>query len=92
MIDDIQFKSQETFYTFMSQNLGLGTDGITDEDKLYDVISEYKEPLEIVIHDYDDIDVENRKFAKKMVQTIMDCRMANRKLKVTFQQGEECLV
>lgn len=92
MIDDVQFKSKEKFFVFMSQNLGLGADGINNEDKLYDVVSEFKEPLEIVIHDYDDVDEESRKFAKNIVGMLMDCRMVNKKLKITFQHGEENLV
>lgn len=84
MLDDIQFKNEETFFTFMSQSLGLGTDGINDLDKLYDVVSEYKDELEIIINDYDDVTDDMKKFAKKAVGVFMDCRMVNKKLEVTF--------
>jgi len=84
MLDDIQFKDEETFFTFMSQSLGLGVDGIDNLDKLYDVVSEYDDELEIIINDYDDVTDDMRKFAKKAVGVFMDCRMVNKKLEVTF--------
>lgn len=84
MLDDIQFKDEETFFTFMSQSLGLGTDGIDNLDKLYDTVSEFKDELDVIINDYDDVTDEMRKFAKKAVGVFMDCRMVNKKLKVTF--------
>lgn len=84
MLDDIQFKDEETFFTFMSQSLGLGADGIDNLDKLYDTVSEFKDELDVIINDYDDVTDEMRKFAKKAVGVFMDCRMVNKKLKVTF--------
>lgn len=84
MLDDIQFKDEETFFTFMSQSLGLGVDGIDNLDKLYDAVSEFKDDLDVIINDYDDVTDEMRKFAKKAVGVFMDCRMVNKKLKVTF--------
>ena len=92
MIDDVQFRTDETFFVFMGQSLGLGADGIKNEDELYDAVSEFKEPLEIIVHDYDDITEDRRKFAKKMISVIMDCHMVNKKLQIEFQHGEENLV
>lgn len=87
MLDDIQFKKEKTFFDFMNQSFGFTTDKITDLDKLYDVISEYKNDLEIIINDYDDVTDDMKKFAKKAVGVFMDCRMVNKNLKVTFMHS-----
>lgn len=87
MLDDIQFKKEKTFFDFMNQSFGFTTDKITDLDKLYDVVSEYKNDLEIIINDYDDVTDDMRKFAKKAVGVFMDCRMVNKNLKVTFMHS-----
>ncbi len=84
MLDDIQFKNEETFFTFISQSLGLGIDGIDNLDKLYDAVSEFKDELDIIINDYDDVTEDMKKFAKKAVGVFMDCRMVNKKLRVSF--------
>lgn len=87
MLDDIQFKKEKTFFDFMNQSFGFTTDKITDLDKLYDVVSEYKNDLEIIINDYDDVTDDMKKFAKKAVGVFMDCRMVNKNLKVTFMHS-----
>lgn len=87
MLDDIQFKGEKTFFDFMNQSFGFETNKITDLDKLYDVISEYKNDLEIIINDYDDVTDDMKKFAKKAVGVFMDCRMVNKNLKVTFMHS-----
>lgn len=88
MIDDVQFKEKEIFYTFMSRSLGLGPDGITDENKLYDVISEFKEPLEIILNDMEDVPEENKKLARQALKIFMDCKLVNKNITVSFFDEE----
>lgn len=88
MIDDVKIVNAETFYPYVSKALGCGTDGINDENKLYDALSAADEPVEIIIHDYDDVPEESRKFAKNIVSTLMDVRMVNKKVSVEFVNDE----
>lgn len=92
MVDDVQFKNEESFYLYISKSLGVDEGVITNENQLYDVLSEYDQELEIIVHDYDDIEEQSKKFARKIAEVLMDCRLANKKLKVEFMQGEENFV
>lgn len=89
MIDDVQMMDEKTFFPYVSQALGYGNDGITNADKLYDVVSEYKNELEIIIHDYDDVPDSSKKFAKSIAGVFMDSKLVNKKVKVNFLHGEE---
>ena len=70
----------------------MGTEGITDFNKLYDVVSEYKDDIEVMIHDLSDVPDESKKFARKVTNTFMDARMSNKKLKVTFMSDGKVTV
>ncbi|MGN0595373.1 MAG: hypothetical protein ACI4I6_09450 [Hominimerdicola sp.] len=91
IIDDINIKSPEDFYPFISKSLGIDYDRITDENSLYDVVSEMKsdEPLEIIMNDFDELEGEELKFARKVLSVFMDARFVNKNLQVSFVDDKE---
>lgn len=88
MIDDVKMVNAETFFPYVSRALGLGSNEITDENKLYDVLSEFDDEVEIILHDYNKVPDESRKFAKEIVSLLMDVRVANNKVSVEFVNND----
>lgn len=89
IIDDVQLNDEKVFFPYISNAFGLDTDGIKDLDKLYEVVSEYKDPLDVIIHDYDEVAEGSRKFAKKVASVFQDSKLVNKKIKLSFLQNEE---
>lgn len=89
MVDDVKLSGADTFFPYISMALGKGADGIKDENDLYDVLSESKNEIEIMINDLGDVAEEFKKFAKTVVSTCMDAKMANKKIKIDFVSGKE---
>ena len=84
MIDDVKMVNADMFYPYVSKALAHDTDSITSEDKLYEKLCETSEPLEVMIHDFDDIPEESIDFAKSVVSIFMDARMKNKNITVEF--------
>lgn len=59
-------------------------DSIANGDKLYEKLCEVEEPLEVMIHDFDDIPEESLEFAKGVLSVFMDARMKNKNITVNF--------
>lgn len=89
MIDDVKMVNAETFFPYVSKALGYGSDGIINGDRLYDVLSECDDEVEIILHDYDKVPEESRKFAKDIVSLFMDVRVANKKVSVEFVNNDD---
>ena len=87
MLDDVQLADENVFFPYVSNAFGMETDGITTLDKLYDVVSEYDDELDVMIHDLNDVSEEGKKFARAAANIFMDARMTNKKLKVTFMSA-----
>ena len=64
MIDDVKMVNADMFYPYVSKALAHDMDSIANGDKLYEKLCEVEEPLEIMIHDFDDIPEESLEFAK----------------------------
>ena len=60
MIDDVKMVNADMFYPYVSKALAHDMDSIANGDKLYEKLCEVEEPLEIMIHDFDDIPEESR--------------------------------
>ena len=58
MIDDVKMVNSDLFYQYVSKALAHDTDAIVNGDKLYEKLCEVEEPLEVMIHDFDDIPEE----------------------------------
>ena len=71
MIDDVKMVNADMFYPYVS-------------NKLYEKLCEVEEPLEIMIHDFDDIPEESLEFAKGVLSVFMDARMKNKNITVNF--------
>ena len=63
MIDDVKMVNADMFYPYVSKALAHDMDSIANGDKLYEKLCEVEEPLEIMIHDFDDIPEESLEFA-----------------------------
>ena len=64
MIDDVKMVNADMFYPYVSKALAHDMDSIANGDKLYEKLCEVEEPLEVMIHDFDDIPEESLEFAK----------------------------
>ena len=84
MIDDVKMVNADMFYPYVSKALAHDTDSIANGDKLYEKLCEVEEPLEIMIHDFDDIPEESLEFAKGVLSVFMDARMKNKNITVNF--------
>ena len=80
MIDDVKMVNADMFYPYVSKALAHDMDSIANGDKLYEV----EEPLEVMIHDFDDIPEESLEFAKGVLSVFMDARMKNKNITVNF--------
>ena len=80
MIDDVKMVNADMFYPYVSKALAHDMDSIANGDKLCEV----EEPLEIMIHDFDDIPEESLEFAKGVLSVFMDARMKNKNITVNF--------
>ena len=89
MIDDIKMVNAETFFPYISKSLGLGNNKITDENKLYDVLAEFDDEVEIILHDYNKVPEESRKFARGIVRILMDAKVSNNKVSVEFVNNDD---
>lgn len=84
MIDDVKMVNADMFYPYVSKALAHDTDSIANGDKLYEKLCEVEEPLEIMIHDFDDIPEKSLEFAKNVLSIFMDARMKNKNITVNF--------
>lgn len=84
MIDDVKMVNADMFYPYVSKALAHDTDSIVNGDKLYEKPCEVEEPLEVMIHDFDDIPEESLEFAKGVLSVFMDARMKNKNITVNF--------
>ena len=84
MIDDVKMVNADLFYPYVSKALAHATDSIANDDKLYEKLCEVDEPLEVMIHDFDDIPEESLDFAKNVLSIFMDARMKNKNITVNF--------
>lgn len=89
IIDDVQLNDPKLFFPYISNSFGFDPDGIKDLDNLYDVVSEYKDTLDVIIHDFDEVTEESRKFAKKVAGVFQDSKLVNKNIKLSFIQNEE---
>lgn len=84
MIDDVKMVNADQFYPYISKALAHDTDSIMNKDKLYEKLCDVDEPLEIMVHDFDDIPKESLEFAKGVLSVFMDARMKNKNITVRF--------
>ncbi|RGH75191.1 hypothetical protein [Ruminococcus sp. AM31-15AC] len=84
MIDDVKMVNADMFYPYVSKALAHDMDSIANGDKLYEKLCEVEEPLEVMIHDFDDIPEESLEFAKGVLSVFMDARMKNKNITVNF--------
>mgnify|MGYP000851389574 CR=1 FL=1 len=77
MIDDVKMVNADMFYPYVSKALAHDMDSIANGDKLYEKLCEVEEPLEVMIHDFDE-------FAKGVLSVFMDARMKNKNITVNF--------
>ncbi|MBR1739928.1 MAG: hypothetical protein IJ737_06525 [Ruminococcus sp.] len=89
LIDDVQFRSKEGFFEFLSRALGQGPDGIDSEEKLKNFIDTYHSEIEFVFYDFEDIPEEMKEFAGGIVNLILDCRRRNDEISVIYRTGDE---
>ena len=51
MIDDVQFESSERFFDYISKALGCEDGGIKSVSKLFDVLCEFEDDIEVTFYD-----------------------------------------
>ena len=92
LLDDVQFKTSDTFYTYISRTFGLGEKSIKSGEDLMKVIEDYDGQLEFYIYDVNDLDEERHSFASKIINILMECRDNDRdRISVVYRNGGEGL-
>ncbi len=90
LIDDVQFRTKETFLEFISRSFGKGSDGINDIESLKKAVNERgSEEIEFVFYDFEEIVDEVKDFANEVVSAILDCRIANQQISVVYRNGAD---
>ena len=86
MIDDVQFESSERFFDYISKALGCEDGGIKTVSKLFDVLCEFQDDIEVTFYDTEEIKPEMKKFADEVFAAFMNAKTTNDKLTVLFDK------
>lgn len=86
MIDDVQFESTERFFCYISKALGCEEEEIKTVSKLFDVLCDFEDEIEVTFYDTDEIKDEMKPFAEEVLAAFMNAQNTNEKLSVLFEK------
>lgn len=86
MIDDVQFESKEKFFSYISKALGCEKNEINSAGKLFDVLCEFEDDIEVTFYDKDEIPEEMKNFSEEIFAAFLDAKNTNDKLTVSFEK------
>ena len=86
MIDDVQFESKEKFFKYISRALGCEDGEINSAGRLFDVLCEFEDDIEVTFYDKDDILPEMKNFSEEIFAAFLDAKNTNDKLTVSFEK------
>ena len=86
MIDDVQFESKERFFDYISKALGCEDGEIKTVSKLFDVLCDFEDDIEVTFYDTDDIADEMKPFAEEVRAAFMNAKNTNDGLSVCFEK------
>ena len=88
MIDDVQFESSERFFKYISRALGCAEDEIDSAGKLFGVLCDFEDEIDVTFYDKDEIPAKMKNFAEEIFAAFLDAKSNNSKLTVSFEKTD----
>ena len=82
LLDDIKIRNDKVFFPYISMSLGAGKIGSLED--LGAALSAAEDEIEFLVSDYNDVPVEEKDYASKVMDVLLSAKDNNPKIKITM--------